>query len=200
MVKTFNGVMADDKIRFRPPIATERNKMTFTLYDATVANYLQTLGAVAHILEKGHKHFSETGKDTAEGVMARLAPDMLPLWFQIVSVTHHSRGAIEGAGKGLFEPPPRKSDFTYAELQRLVTDARSELSALTPEVVNALVGRDVIFKSGDLALPFKAEGFLMSFSLPNFYFHAATTYGILRHMGVTLGKRDFMGKMNMSAR
>ena len=173
--------------------------MTFTLYDATIANYLQTLGAVSHILEKGHTHFIKAGTDPAEAVAARLAPDMLPLWFQIVSVTHHSRGAIEGVQNGSFGPPPRQPDFTYADLQKLVAEALSELSALTPETVNALVGRDVVFKAGDVTLPFKAENFLMSFSLPNFYFHAATAYDILRHKGVALSKRDFMGKMKMSA-
>ena len=82
-------------------------------------------------------------------------------------------------------------------LQALVTDARNELSALTPEAVNALVGRDVTFKLGDRALPFTAEGFLMSFSLPNFYFHATMAYDILRHRGAPLGKRDFPGKLNL---
>ena len=61
-------------------------------------------------------------------------------------------------------------------LQALVTEARDELAALKPDAVNALVGRDVTFKVGDRALPFTAEGFLMSFSLPNFFFHAATAY------------------------
>jgi hypothetical protein len=79
----------------------------------------------------------------------------------------------------------------------LVTDARNELSVLTPETVNALVGGDVTFRLGDRALPFTTEGFLMSFSLPNFFFHAATAYDILRHKGAPLGKRDFMGKMKL---
>jgi hypothetical protein len=79
----------------------------------------------------------------------------------------------------------------------LVTDARNELSVLTPETVNALAGGDVTFRLGDRALPFTTEGFLMSFSLPNFFFHAATAYDILRHKGAPLGKRDFMGKMKL---
>ena len=68
---------------------------------------------------------------------------------------------------------------------------------LTPEAVNALGGRDVVFLLGDHKLPFTAEGFLMSFSLPNFYFHATTAYDILRTNGVPLGKRDFMGRLKM---
>jgi hypothetical protein len=171
--------------------------MAFSLYDATVANYLQILGAVGGYLDKSLTYFREKGVDPAQMVDARLAPDMLPLRFQIVSVAHHSRGAMEAAKTGVFTPPSAKPDLDYAALQSLVTEARNEVSVLTPEVVNALVGRDVTFKVGDRALPFTAEGFLMSFSLPNFFFHAATAYDILRHNGAPLGKRDFIGKMKL---
>ena len=171
--------------------------MAFSLYDATVANYLQILDAVGGYLGKSLTHFREKGVDLAQVVDARLAPDMLPLRFQIVSVAHHSRGAMEAAKTGVFTPPSAKPDLDYAALQSLVTEARNEVSVLTPEVVNALVGRDVTFKVGDRALPFTAEGFLMSFSLPNFFFHAATAYDILRHSGAPLGKRDFIGKLKL---
>ena len=171
--------------------------MTFSLYDATVANYLQILSAVGGFLEKNRTHFDERRIDLAEIVESRLTPDMLPLRFQIVSVAHHSRGAMEAAKNGVFVPPSGKPDLDYAALQALVTEAHSELSVLTPEAVNALVGRDVTFKVGDRVLPFTTEGFLMSFSLPNFFFHATTAYDILRHNGAPLGKRDFMGKLKM---
>jgi len=173
--------------------------MAFSLYDATVANYLQILGAVGGFMEKSLSHFREKGIDPAGIVESRLASDMLPLRFQIVSVAHHSRGAIEAAKSGVFAPSAGKPDLDYAALQALVTGARDELAALKPEAVNALVGRDVVFKLGERALPFTAEGFLMSFSLPNFFFHAATAYDILRHNGAPLGKRDFMGRLNMKA-
>ena len=171
--------------------------MAFSLYDATVANYLQILDAVGGYLGKSLTHFREKGVDLAQVVDARLAPDMLPLRFQIVSVAHHSRGAMEAAKTGVFTPPSAKPDLDYAALQSLVTEARNEVSVLTPELVNALVGRDVTFKVGDRALPFTAEGFLMSFSLPNFFFHAATAYDILRHNGAPLGKRDFIVKLKL---
>jgi hypothetical protein len=83
----------------------------------------------------------------------------------------------------VFAPPSGKPDLDYAALQALVTQARNELSSLTPEAVNALVGRDVTFKLGDRALPFTTEGFLMSFSLPNFFFHVTMTYALLRQGG-----------------
>ena len=171
--------------------------MAFSLYDATVANYLQTLGAVSGFLDKSLTHFREKGVDPAELVESRLTSDMAPLRFQIVSVAHHSRGAMEAVNNGVFSPSMGKPDLDYPALQALVKEAQDHLSALTPESVNALAGRDVTFKFGDRALPFTAEGFLMSFSLPNFFFHATTAYDILRHKGAPLGKRDFMGRMKM---
>jgi len=170
--------------------------MAFSLYDATVANYLQILDAVGGFLDKSLAHFKEKGIDPADVVETRLAPDMLPFRFQIVSIAHHSRGAMEGVSKGLFVPPSMKSE-DYAALQALVAEARNELSALTPEAVDALIGRDVTFQLGKRSFPFTAEGFLMSFSLPNFFFHATTAYDILRHRGVPLGKQDFIGRMKL---
>ena len=171
--------------------------MAFSLYDATVANYLQILGAVGGFLEKSLTHFQEKGIDLAEIVQSRLTQDMLPLRFQIVSVAHHSRGAMEAAQTSVFTPPSAKPDLDYAALQALVTEARDELSLLRPEAVNALLGHDVTFRVGDRTLPFTVEGFLMSFSLPNFFFHATTAYDILRQKGAPLGKRDFMGKLTL---
>ena len=173
--------------------------MALSLYDASVANYLQILGSVGGFLDKGLAHFREKGIDPETIVEARLAPDMHPLRFQIVSVAQHSRGAIEGVRDGLFTPPSSKTPYDFAGLQGVVAQAREALSAWTPEAVNALGGKDVIFALGDRKLPFTAEGFLMSFSLPNFYFHATTAYDILRTNGVPLGKRDFIGRLNMKA-
>ena len=171
--------------------------MAFSLYDASVANYLQILGAVSGYLDKSLGFFREKGIDPAEVVEARLASDMWPLRWQIGSLVHHSRGAMEATKTGVFMPPSGKPDLDYAALQTLVTAARDELAGLTPDSVNALIGREVIFKLGDRTLPFTAEGFLMSFSLPNFFFHATTAYDILRHKGAPLGKRDFMGRLNL---
>lgn len=171
--------------------------MAFSLYDASVAHYLQILGAVGGVLDKGLAHFREKGMDPEEIVETRLISDMQPLRFQVVSVTHHSRGAIEAAKSGVFVPPTVAPGLDYAALQAMVKSARDELAALTPEAVNALEGRDILFKIGDRTLPFTAEGFLMSFSLPNFYFHATTAYDLLRTNGVPLGKRDFLGRMRI---
>jgi len=171
--------------------------MAFSLYDATIANFVQILGAVSGFLDKGLSHFKEKGTDPEEIVDTRLYADMLPFRFQIVSVAHHSRGAIEGVVKGSFAPDMGKSDLTYASLQAMVAEARDKVTAVTPDTINGLVGREIIFEVGGRKLPFTAEDFLMSMSLPNFYFHATTAYDILRNRGVPLGKRDFLGRMRL---
>ena len=124
---------------------------------------------------------------------------MLPLRFQLQSVAHHSLGAIEGVKKGLFQPPTQAPAHDYRALQKIVGDAQDALQKLTPAEVNALEGRDVVFQLRDFKMPFTAEGFLLSFSLPNFYFHAATAYDILRMKGVPIGKRDYMGQMRLKS-
>jgi hypothetical protein len=173
--------------------------MPFSLYDASVANYLQTLAAVSGLLDKGLAHCRDCALAPEELVETRLAPDMLPLRFQIVSVAHHSRGAIEAVQKGVFRPPSVPPGLDYAGMQALVSEASQALSGLKPEAVNSLEGGDVVFQLGERKLQFTAQEFLMSFSLPNFYFHAATAYDILRFKGVPLGKRDFMGRLRLKA-
>ena len=167
--------------------------MAIALYDLSVASYLQTLGGVIGVLEKGLAHCTANSIDPNEIVETRLIGDMLPFRFQVQSVAHHSAGAIEGVKAGVFSPPPSAPDVDYRGLQKLLTDSRDALSKLIPAEVNALEGRDVTFQMRDFKIPFTAEGFLLSFSLPNFYFHATTAYDILRTHGVPLGKRDFMG-------
>ncbi len=173
--------------------------MAVSLYELTVETYEQTLGGVAGFLDRGLAHCQDQGVDPAELVATQLFEDMAPLSFQIASVSHHSIGAIEGAKAGVFGPPAMAMPQDYAGLQKVVADARAALAALTPDAVNALGGGDVTFTLGDFKLPFTTEGFFLSFSLPNFYFHATTAYDILRSKGVPLGKRDFMGRPRLKA-
>ena len=171
--------------------------MAIPLYDLTVVNFLQTLGAVAGFLDKGLAHCTEGNVESGTLVESRLYEDMMPLSFQIVSVVHHSLGAIEGVKAGVFTPPMEAGPSDYAGLQKLVADTRQALQQLSPAEVNALEGRDVAFQLRGRSIPFIAEGFLLSFSIPNFYFHATTAYDILRNKGVKLGKRDFLGQLRI---
>jgi hypothetical protein len=172
--------------------------MAMSLYDSSVACFLQTLGGVDGFLSRGLAHCQESNIDPNEIVETRLFPDMLPFRFQIIAVAHHSIGAMRGAKAGAFAPPGQLPPLDYAGLQKTVADAREALQQLTPADVDALEGKDVVFSVRDIKMPFKAEGFLLSFSLPNFHFHATTAYDILRMKGVPLGKRDYLGKMRLA--
>jgi len=171
--------------------------MAISLYDISVASFLQTLGGVAGFLDKGLTHCKATGIDLNELVETRLQPDMLPFRFQVIAVAHHSLGAIEGVQAGLFKPPSGPMDQDYAGLQKLIADARAKLQQASRESIDKLEGKDVIFQLGQNRLPFVAEGFLLSFSMPNLHFHATTAYDILRMKGAPLGKRDYLGPMRM---
>ena len=173
--------------------------MTITLYDASVACFQQTLGAIAGVLDRGLAHCVDNAIDPNDLVETRLFETMLPLRFQILSVAHHSVDAIAGVRAGVFSPSTEMPPLDYAGLQKVVADARAALDAMTPADVNALSGRDVLFQFRDMKIPFTAEGFLLSFSLPNFHFHATTAYDILRMKGVPLGKRDYLGQLRMKA-
>ncbi len=173
--------------------------MPLSLYDVSIASYQQVLDATAAILEKGAEHADGGGIDLAEIVETRLREDMAPFRFQVVSVWHHSHGAVAGIRAGNFAPPPDLGELDYAALQALVAEARETVRGVAREEMDELEGRPLLFKAGGFELPFSVENFILSFSLPNFYFHATTTYAILRMAGVPLGKLDFLGNMRLDA-
>ena len=172
--------------------------MAISLYDLSVPTYLQTLGAVGHFLERGLKHFQENGGSLEEIVETRLFPDMLPFRFQVQSAVHHSVHALEAVKSGMFVPARGDASEGYAALQTRVREAIDALGKITPDEINAREGAQVVFEIGPNKLPFTAENFVLSFSLPNFHFHATTAYDILRSKGVPLGKRDYMGRVRIN--
>ncbi len=171
--------------------------MPLSLYDATVASFQQGLTALEAILARAQTHFPQQGTPLDEIVALRLVPDMLPFSFQIVSVAHHSLGALNGARSGLFKPPAHPADLDFGGLQTMLALAREGLGQCSREEVNALEGRSMVFELGERRLPFVAEDFLMSFSVPNFYFHCTTAYDLLRQRGLPLAKRDYLGRLRL---
>ena len=169
--------------------------MGIPLYDVTVLGFMQTVSAMEGALQRGLAHCKEQGIDTHDIVEMRLHPDMLPFRFQVVSIVKNSVGAIESVKAGLFARPPETPALDYAGLQALLADASAKLKTYTRDEVNALQGRDMVFHPGDHKMLFTTEDFLLSFSIPNFHFHATTAYGILRSQGVPLGKRDYLGRV-----
>jgi hypothetical protein len=171
--------------------------MTLSLYAAIVPSYRQTLGAVAGLLGKAEAFCTEKAVLPEELILARLAPDMLPFAYQVVATAHHSLDAIDGVRKGVFSPDRAAPPADFAALNARIAAALAALEAIDAAEVDAFVGRPMRFAMPSLQLDFTAENFLLSFSLPNFYFHATTAYDILRWKGLPLGKRDYLGKLRI---
>lgn len=168
--------------------------MAFSLYSATVPSFQQILGAVSGLIDKAEAFCIEKDLPPEQIIQARLAEDMHPFAYQVKSTAVHSVGALEGVRKGMFSPDNSTPPDTFAGLRQKVTEANASLAAVNPEDVNRLEGGDMRFEAGGFRLDFTAEDFLMSFSMPNFYFHATTAYDILRMKGLQIGKRDFAGR------
>jgi hypothetical protein len=171
--------------------------MAFSLYAATIPSYQQILGAVSGLLATAEAFCAEKGIAHEQIIQARLAEDMQPFAYQVKSTAVHSLGAIEGVRRGVFSPDTTTPPETFTALKARIADTLAALEVIQPAEVDAFVGRDMRFASGDRRLDFTAENFLLSFSQPNFYFHATTTYDILRWKGVRIGKRNFVGKLRL---
>ena len=169
--------------------------MAISLYDASVGSYRQALGAMGGFLDKGLAHCRESGPDPEEVVSACVFPDMRPFRFQVQAVAGHARGGVEAIRSGMMSPPPAGGpEPDYAGLQALVAEAREAMERVTPEEIAEREGAEVAFRVPGREMTFTAEDFVLTFSLPNLYFHAATAYDILRAKGVPLGKPDFIGR------
>jgi hypothetical protein len=169
--------------------------MSFSLYDVTVPNYLQITAAVAGLLDTAISYSTEQNITEADILQAKLAEDMLPFAYQLCAVGSHSIGAIDGVRKGLFTPDLTPPPESFAALKQRLDDNLTALRELKPGEINSLAGGDMRFEFGDYKVDFTAENFLLSFSQPNFYFHATTAYDILRMKGVPLGKSQFIGQL-----
>jgi hypothetical protein len=169
-----------------------------SLYTTFVPACRQMIDAVGGVLTKSEAFAAERGIDPAMLVDARLIPDMLPLAYQVQSLMTHSTRALDGVRAGSFSPlrAAFPADFAadFAAMHALLAETEATLAAVAPAEVDALVGGDMAFVMGEYRVAYTAEDFLLSFSLPNIYFHATTAYGILRAAGVPLGKRDFLGR------
>lgn len=173
--------------------------MAFSLYDATVPTFIQMLGGLATVLDKGRAFAAEKGLAEADVMKACLAPDMFPLNVQVGQAVHHALGSLEGVAAGQFSPSMEPVPADFAGLRALIDDAIERLKAVAPAEVNLLEGKDCAFVFREYRLPYKGADFFTSFTLPNFYFHVTTAYDILRHLGVNIGKREYMGATRTSA-
>jgi hypothetical protein len=173
--------------------------MATSFYDLSVPTFLQTVSAVGGFLERAAGHCAKTEADPDDFVHARLFDDMAPFHFQIEAAWHHAVWGLEAARTGLFTPPALVGPVPFADLRGMIRQAERTLEAFTPEEVNSWAGRDLDLQIGPRRLAFTSETLILSFSLPNFHFHAVTAYGILRSRGVPLGKRDYEGRLRTSS-
>ncbi len=172
--------------------------MAFDLHDATIPLYRQVLSAMGKMLEKAETHCAQSGIPPETLLQARLYDDMWPFNQQMNATVSHSIRALDSVVKtGVFTPDPSAPAETFVGLKAQNASARAQLESFTSKEINSRIGDDVVFQFGERRMVFTAEGFLQSFSLSNFYFHASMAYAILRHNGVPVGKRDFLGALRL---
>jgi len=164
-----------------------------SFYDATVPAFLQILGSLSGLLTKAEAHCEARKIQPDVLFNARLYPDMLPLSKQV-------QLACDFAAKGCARlthsevPSVPDTEKTFGELKARLARTIDYVKTFKPEQFEGAERRDVTFPIGSAnTLTLKGQQYLNHFAFPNFYFHAATAHGILRHNGVEIGKRDFLG-------
>jgi hypothetical protein len=164
-----------------------------SFHDAVVPAYLQMLNSLTGLLTKAEAHCAAKKVDPGVLLGSRLFPDMLPLSKQIQLVSDF---AAKGCARLTHSEVPSTPDTetSIAELKQRLAKTIDYVKSFKPEQFEGAETKDVSFPGGpDKTITMKGQQFLSAFSLPNFYFHAATAHGLLRHAGVEIGKRDFLG-------
>lgn len=171
--------------------------MPMSLHAAFVPSALQMLGTADHLLSKTEAWCTEQDCDHDKIINARLIDDMLPFSYQIKSVAEHTAGALEAVRVGVYSPDLVPPPATFADLRTKLSDARAFVKALGEDEMESWIGRDMRFEFKDRGMDFTVEEFLLSFSQPNFYFHASAAFSIARMLGVQIGKTDFLGAVRI---
>lgn len=167
--------------------------MTISMYQASLPSLIRALNNLVVILEKGAAHAEARKIDPAVLINSRLYPDMLPLARQVQIASDIAR---KGAARlaGLEATPVEGSETTFPELITHVQKTVDYLAKITPEQIDGTEEKVISLPVGKDTMTFEGMPYLLYFVLPNVYFHVTTAYDILRHCGVELGKKDFLGK------
>ena len=166
--------------------------MAMSMYQASMPGFLRTLRALSAILDKAAEHCRGKNADPAELIGARLAPDMFPFSRQVQIMTDHAKGAAARLS-GRDNPKYEDTESTFADLKARIAKTVAFVESVPAAEIDGSEERDVTLTIGGKPRTFKGQHYLVHFALPNFYFHATTAYDILRHKGVEVGKRDFIG-------
>ncbi|MEQ1622377.1 MAG: DUF1993 domain-containing protein [Methylococcales bacterium] len=166
--------------------------MSVTMYQASIPSFVRMLGNLSVILEKAAAHAEVKKIDPAIFVNARLAPDMFPLSRQVQIATDMVKGAAARLA-GLEVPSYEDNETTFADLQARIAKTVAFIQSLSAEQIDGSEERQIVLKFGSRELSFLGQPYLLDFVIPNFHFHLTTTYAILRHNGVDIGKKDYIG-------
>jgi hypothetical protein len=168
--------------------------MSLSMYQASIPVMLQMFGSISAVLDKAAKYCEERKIDPALLAAYRLAPDMIPLSGQVQIMTDQAKGCAARLA-GIDIPSYADTEKTLDELKARIEKTVAFVKSLTPEQVNGAEDREVVLKLGGGEMKFTGSQYFFHFFLPNFYFHATTAYDILRHAGLQIGKRDFIGSI-----
>jgi len=166
--------------------------MKISMHAMSVDLFVHTLSNLSAVLEKGIAHAKERKFEPAVLLASRLAPDMFPLTRQVQIAGDIAKNAVSRLAG---QDPPRFEDTeaTFEELHARIARTIDYLKSIPASAFEGAETRDIKIKAGDRSLEFKGLQFLQQWAIPNVLFHATTAYDILRHNGVHLGKRDFLG-------
>jgi hypothetical protein len=166
--------------------------MTISMYAASVPVFRQILGSLATILERAENHADAKKIEHDALLQARLFPDMFPLVRQVQLATDFAKGAAARLA-GIEVPRYEDTEHDFAGLQARLEKTQAFLDSVSREAVEDGAAREVTVGGGANQRQMVGLPYLLHYALPQFYFHATTAYDILRHNGLDIGKRDFIG-------
>ena len=163
-----------------------------TMYQLSAPRFTHILNNLSAILEKAEAHAEARKWDGAALTGARLYPDMFPLARQVQIACDTAKGAVARLG-GVDIPKHEDTEQTFAELRQRIAKTLEFIATVKAAQIDGSEARDVVIKLRGQDATFKGQQYLLNHAYPNFYFHVTTAYNILRHNGVEIGKRDFLG-------
>ena len=164
-----------------------------SMYQASVPVFLRALRNLRHILEKGEAHAREHGEDTGALLQARLYEDMFPLVRQVQIACDFAK-SVPARLAGADVPAYDDSEQSFAELQARIAKTIAFIDGLDAAAFEGSEQRTILLRPGTpKERSISGQGYLLNYGLPQFFFHVTTTYALLRHNGVEVGKKDFMG-------
>ncbi len=167
--------------------------MAITMYSASVPVFLQLLGGLKGVLDKGEAAVQARKLDANVVLNLRLYPDMFTLARQVRQASEHALGA--GRVAGVEVPKLPDIDNSFDEMRSRIDKTVEFLKTLKPAQLDGKDDTQITVPVGGQPRAFKAQNYLYHLAMPNFYFHITTAYNILRELGIEIGKRDFMGQM-----